>query len=216
MKPALVSHFNTPDCAPDDLCLWIINNWFIEIATLWTTGNYTDCDIITHGWQSLGDLPINFAWWAKYSLGCLFTRVYNPARFINLPRQSSEYSFNLGPRIDYSPMRQIKHRDKTWHSVYKRQFNIHRGQIKSTVYTSKNIDTLRPGDVLVCRRFGLSMFWYVDVSVCRGFGISTFWFVDVLVHRRFSLSTFRFVDVSFFRRFGCRRFGFVDVLASYR
>ena len=62
-------------------------------------------------------------------------------------------------------------------------------------------------DVLVCRRFGLSTFWSVDVLVCRRFGLSTFWFVDVSVCRRFGLSTFRFVDVSVCRRFGCRRFG---------
>ena len=39
-------------------------------------------------------------------------------------------------------------------------------------------------EVLFCRRFGLSTFWFVDVSVCRRFSLSTFW-----------LSTFRFVDV---------------------
>ena len=62
---------------------------------------------------------------------------------------------------------------------------------------------------LVCRRFGLSMFWSVDVSVCRRFGLLIFWYVDVLVCRRFSfgLSTFRYVSVSVCRRFGCRRFG---------
>ena len=60
---------------------------------------------------------------------------------------------------------------------------------------------------MVCRRFGLSTFRFVDVLVCRRFGLSTFWFVDVSVGRRFSLSTFRFVDVSVCRRFGCRRFG---------
>ena len=62
---------------------------------------------------------------------------------------------------------------------------------------------------LVCRRFGLSMFWSVDVSVCRRFGLLMFWYVDVLVCRRFSfgLSTFRYVSVSVCRRFGCRRFG---------
>ena len=61
---------------------------------------------------------------------------------------------------------------------------------------------------LVCRRFGLSMFWSVDVSVCRRFGLLMFWYVDVLVCRRFSLvcrhfgmSVFRFVDVSVCRRF---------------
>ena len=48
----------------------------------------------------------------------------------------------------------------------------------------------RSVDVLVCRRFGLSTFWFVDVLVCRRFGLSTFWFVDVLVCRRFGLSTF--------------------------
>ena len=62
-------------------------------------------------------------------------------------------------------------------------------------------------DVTVCRRFGLSTFWFVDVSVCRRFGLSTFRCVDVSVCRRFGLSTFRFVDVSVYRRFGCRRFG---------
>ena len=60
-------------------------------------------------------------------------------------------------------------------------------------------------DVLVCQRFGLSTFWFVDVSVCRRFGLSTFWFVDVSVCRRFGLSTFW---LSTFR--------FVDVLTSYQ
>ena len=94
-----------------------------------------------------------------------------------------------------------------------------------------------PYNKMVCRRFGLSTFRFVDVvSVCRRFGVSKFWFVDVLVCRRFGLSTFRFVDVTVCRRFGlstfwsvdvsvCRRFGlstfwlstfrFVDVLTSY-
>ena len=67
-------------------------------------------------------------------------------------------------------------------------------------------------EVLVCRRFGLSTFWFVDVSVCRRFGLSTFWFVDVLDCRRFGLSTFRFVDVLVCRRFGLSTFRFVDVL----
>ena len=31
------------------------------------------------------------------------------------------------------------------------------------------------------RRFGLSMFRFVDVSVCRRFGPSMFWSVDVLI-----------------------------------
>ena len=60
---------------------------------------------------------------------------------------------------------------------------------------------------MVCRRFGLSTFRFVDVLVCRRFGLSTFRFVDVSVCRRFGLSTFRFVDVLVCRRFGCRRFG---------
>ena len=61
---------------------------------------------------------------------------------------------------------------------------------------------------LVCRRFGLSMFWSVDVSVCRRFGLLMFWYVDVLVCRRFSfgLSTFRYVSVSVCRRFGLSTF----------
>ena len=54
---------------------------------------------------------------------------------------------------------------------------------------------------MVCRRFGLSTFWFVDVSACRRFGLSTFRFVDVLVCRRFGLSTFRLVDISVGRRF---------------
>ena len=62
-------------------------------------------------------------------------------------------------------------------------------------------------DVLVCRRFGLSTFWFVDVSVCRCFGLSTFWFV----RRRFGLSMFRSVDVWVCRRFGLSTFWFVDV-----
>ena len=63
----------------------------------------------------------------------------------------------------------------------------------------------------VCRRFGLSTFWFVDVLVCRRIGLSTFWSVDVLVCRRFGLSTFWFVDVSVCRRFGLSTFRFVDV-----
>ena len=58
--------------------------------------------------------------------------------------------------------------------------------------------------VLVCRRFGLSMFWYVDVLVCRCFSLSTFWCVDVLVCRRFGLQTF-----------WLSTFWFVDILTSY-
>ena len=46
----------------------------------------------------------------------------------------------------------------------------------------------------------------VHVSVCRRFGLSMFWYVDVLVCRHFSLSTFRCVDVSACQRFGCRHF----------
>ena len=49
--------------------------------------------------------------------------------------------------------------------------------------------------VLKCRRFGLSMFWFVDILGCGRYGMSSFWFVDVLVCRHFGLSTFRFVDI---------------------
>ena len=71
-------------------------------------------------------------------------------------------------------------------------------------------------EVLQCRRFGLSTFWFVDVTVCRRFGLSTFWFVDVSVCRRFGLSTFWFVDVSVCRRFGLSTFWFVDVSVCRR
>ena len=77
----------------------------------------------------------------------------------------------------------------------------------STFLVGRCISTFWFG--LVCRGFGLSMFWSVDVSVCRRFGLLMFWYVDVLVCRRFSfgLSIFRYVSVSVCRRFGCRRFG---------
>ena len=68
---------------------------------------------------------------------------------------------------------------------------------------------------LHCPRFGLSTFWFVDVLVCRRFGLSmvcrcfglsTFWSVDVLVCRRFGVSTFRLSDVLVVDVLVCRRF----------
>ena len=55
---------------------------------------------------------------------------------------------------------------------------------------------------VICRRFVLSRFWFVDV-----FFLSRFWVVDVLFCWGFVLSTFGSVDVSVCRRFGCRSFG---------
>ena len=60
--------------------------------------------------------------------------------------------------------------------------------------------------VLVCRRFGLSTFWFVEVLVCRRFGMLTFWSVDVSVCGCFSLSKFWFVDVLVCQRFGLSTF----------
>ena len=71
---------------------------------------------------------------------------------------------------------------------------------------------LKSVKVSVCRRFGLSMFWFVDASACRRYGLSTFRFVDISVCRRFGLSTFRSVDISVSRCFDCRRFGVTTFL----
>ena len=68
---------------------------------------------------------------------------------------------------------------------------------------------------IICRRFRVSTFWFIDVSVCRSFGLSTFRSVDVLVCRRFGLSTFRFVEVLVCRRFGLSAFRFVNVSVGW-